>query len=121
MLYEFAYASGMTVIHAEEVDTLGLPAVIARARAVVGDQPFYVTFDVDGIDPAYTPGTGTPEVGGLTPREAQHILRGLAGLDIIGGDVVEVAPQYDATTVTAQIGAQMLFELLSLVTLRRRG
>ncbi len=121
MLYEFSTHSGMTVIHAEEVDTLGLPAVIARARAVVGDQPFYVTFDVDGIDPAYTPGTGTPETGGLTPREAQHILRGLAGLDIVGGDVVEVAPQYDATTVTAQIGAQMLFELLSLVTLRKRG
>jgi agmatinase len=121
MLYEFSTHSGMTVIHAEELDTLGLPAVIARARAVVGDQPFYVTFDVDGIDPAYTPGTGTPETGGLTPREAQHILRGLAGLDIVGGDVVEVAPQYDATTVTAQIGAQMLFELLSLVTLRKRG
>ncbi len=121
MLYEFATKSGMTVIHAEEVDTLGLPAVIARARAVIGDAPFYLTFDVDGIDPAYTPGTGTPEVGGLTPREAQHILRGLAGLDIVGGDVVEVAPQYDATTVTAQIGAQMLFELLSLVTLRKRG
>jgi agmatinase len=121
MLYEFAHVSGMTMIHAEEVDTMGLPAVIEQARAVVGEQPFYVTFDVDGIDPAYTPGTGTPEVGGLTPREAQHILRGLAGLDIIGGDVVEVAPQYDATTVTAQIGAQMLFELLSLVTLRKRG
>ena len=121
MLYEFSTNSGMTVIHAEEVDTMGLPAVIARARAVVGDRPFYVTFDVDGLDPAFTPGTGTPETGGLTPREAQHILRGLAGLDIIGGDVVEVAPQYDATTVTAQIAAQMLFELLSLVTVRKRG
>jgi agmatinase len=114
MLYEFATVSGMTMIHAEEVDTIGLPGVIARARAVIGDAPFYVTFDVDGIDPAYTPGTGTPETGGLTPREAQHILRGLAGLDIVGGDVVEVAPQYDATTVTAQIGAQMLFELFCL-------
>jgi agmatinase len=120
MLYEFSTASGMTVIHAEEIDAMGLPAVIARARDVVGADPFYVTFDVDGLDPAFTPGTGTPEVGGLTPREAQAILRGLAGLDIVGGDVVEVAPQYDATTVTAQIGAQMLFELLSLVTLRMR-
>jgi agmatinase len=120
MLYEFSYVSGMTVLHAEDVDAIGIEAVIDRARAVVGDLPFYVSFDVDGIDPAFTPGTGTPEVGGLTPREAQRILRGLAGLDIIGGDVVEVAPQYDATTVTAQVGAQMAFEILSLMTLRLR-
>ena len=117
LLYEFSYESGMTVIHAEEVDTMGIPAVIAKARSVVGDGPFYITFDVDGLDPAYTPGTGTPEVGGLTPREAQAILRGLRGLDVIGGDVVEVAPQYDANTVTAQIGAMMAFEILSLMAL----
>ena len=117
LLYEFSYASGMTVIHAEEVDALGVAAVIARARAVVGDGPFYITFDVDGLDPAYTPGTGTPEVGGLTPREAQAMLRGLRGLDVIGGDVVEVAPQYDANTTTAQIGAMMAFEILSLMAL----
>ncbi len=116
-LWEFSYDSGMTVIHAEEVDSMGVDAVIARARRVVGDQPFYLSFDVDGIDPAFTPGTGTPEVGGLTPREGQSIVRGMAGLPIIGGDVVEVAPQYDATTVTAQVGAQMLFEILSLMAL----
>jgi guanidinopropionase len=79
-----------------------------------------VTFDVDGIDPAFAPGTGTPEVGGLTPREALAILRGLAGLDIVGGDVVEVAPPYDATTVTAQIGAQMLFTELCLAAANPR-
>jgi agmatinase len=116
-LWEFSYETGMTVIHAEQVDAMGVAAVIAKARDVVGDQPFYVSFDVDGVDPAFTPGTGTPEVGGLTPREAQRILRGLAGLNVIGGDVVEVAPQYDATTVTAQIGAQMLFEILALLAL----
>jgi len=121
MLYEFSYVSGMTVIHAEEVDTMGLAAVIARAREVIGAGPFYLSFDVDAIDPAYTPGTGTPEVGGLTPREAQHILRGLTGLDIIGGDVVEVAPQYDATTVTAQVGAMMAFEIAALMALKLRG
>lgn len=87
---------------------------------MVGDGPTYISFDVDGLDPAYTPGTGTPEAGGLTPREAQAILHGLKGLDIIGGDVVEVAPQYDATTNTAMIGAQMLFEIFSLVTLSPR-
>ena len=121
-LWEFSFETGMTVIHAEEVDALGIPAVVARARDVVGAGPVYVSFDVDGIDPAFTPGTGTPEVGGLTPREAQRILRGLAGLDVIGGDVVEVAPQYDATTVTAQIGAQMMFEILALMALApKRG
>jgi len=116
-LWEFSYESGMTVIHAEEVDAMGVDAVVARARAVIGDEPFYLSLDVDGIDPAFTPGTGTPEVGGLTPREAQRILRGLAGLPIAGGDVVEVAPQYDSTTVTAQVAAQMMFEMLSLMAL----
>ena len=121
MLYEFSYVSGMTVIHAEEVDALGIAAVLARARAVVGAGPFYVSFDVDGLDPAFAPGTGTPEVGGLTPREAQALLRGLVGLDIVGGDVVEVAPQYDANSTTAQVAAQMAFEILSLMALRLRG
>jgi agmatinase len=85
------------------------------ARAVVGDGPTYVTFDVDGLDPAFAPGTGTPEIGGLSTREALAILHGLKGLNIVGGDVVEVAPQYDASTNTAQAGAQMLFEILSLM------
>ena len=120
-LWEFSYDSGMTVIHAETLDAMGLPAVIAKARAVVGDGPTYVSFDIDSIDPGLAPGTGTPEVGGLLPREALAIVRGLAGIDIVGGDVVEVAPQYDATTATAQIGAQMLFELLCLVALGRRS
>jgi agmatinase len=117
MQYEFSYVSGMTVIHAEEVDDMGIDAVIARARAVIGDSPFYLSFDVDGIDPAFTPGTGTPEVGGLTPRESQRLLRGLRGLDIIGGDVVEVAPQYDTSTVTAQVGAAIAFEIFCLMAL----
>jgi agmatinase len=120
-LWEFSADSGMTVLHAEEIDRMGLEAVIAKARAVVGGGPTYVTFDIDSIDPGYAPGTGTPEVGGLTPREVLALVRGLAGIDIVGGDVVEVAPQYDATTVTAQIGAQMLFELICLVALRGGG
>ena len=120
-LWEFSYAAGMTVIHAEEVTEMGVRAVIARARAVVGDGPVYVSFDVDGLDPAFAPGTGTPEAGGLSAREVLAILRGLAGIDIVGGDVVEVAPQYDAGTNTAQIAAQALFEQLTLLALRRRG
>jgi agmatinase len=114
-LYEFAAESGMTCIGAEEIDTIGIPAVIGRAREVVGDGPVYVSFDIDALDPAFAPGTGTPEIGGLTTREALALLRGLAGIAIVGGDVVEVAPQYDATTNTAHAAAQMLFEILSLV------
>jgi agmatinase len=124
-LWEFSYESGMTVIHAEEVQGMGLPAVIEKARQVVGDGPVYVSFDIDSLDPAFAPGTGTPEVGGLTTREALTILRGLAELDIIGGDVVEVAPQYDATTNTAHAAAQVLFTILSLIDIalerRREG
>lgn len=116
-LWEFSYESGMTVLHIEDVTAMGIPAVVARAREVVGDGPVYVTFDVDGVDPAFAPGTGTPEVGGLTPREVLDILRGLAGLNVVGGDVVEVAPQYDATTNTAHIAAQGLFTLLCLVAM----
>ncbi|HSG88283.1 MAG TPA: agmatinase [Pseudomonadales bacterium] len=116
-IWEFSYDSGMTVIHAETIDEMGIDAVIAKAREVVGDGPTYITLDVDGIDPAYTPGTGTPEVGGLTPRETQRLLRGMAGLNIVGGDVVEVAPEYDPSHNTAHVGAQMLFEILSVMVL----
>ncbi|HEY4368040.1 MAG TPA: agmatinase [Steroidobacteraceae bacterium] len=114
-LWEFSRDAGMTVIHIEDFTRMGCEGVIAKAREVVGDGPVYVTFDVDGLDPVFAPGTGTPEIGGLSTREALHILRGLKGLNVIGGDVVEVAPQYDTTTNTAQAGAQMLFEILSLM------
>lgn len=117
-LWEFSYASGMCVIHAEEVAQMGLPAVIARTLEVIGSCPTYVSFDIDSLDPGFAPGTGTPEVGGLTPREVMALLRGLAGMTFIGGDVVEVAPSYDPTSNTAQAGAQMLFELASLAARR---
>ena len=114
-LWEFSYESGMTVIHAEEISGLGIPAIIDKARKIVGDSPTYLSFDIDSLDPAFAPGTGTPEIGGLTTREALELLRGLKGLNLVGGDMVEVAPQYDATTNTAQAGAQILFEILSLM------
>ena len=120
-LWEFSYESGMSVIHAEEFARIGIDATIARMREVVGSGPTYVSFDIDSLDPAFAPGTGTPEIGGLSSREAMAILRGAAGLDIVGGDVVEVAPQYDATTNTAHAGAQMLFEIVSLVALALKG
>jgi guanidinopropionase len=118
-LWEFSYDSGMTVIHAEEFARLGVDRTIARIREVVGHGPTYISFDIDSLDPGFAPGTGTPEVGGLAPREAMELIRGAAGLDIVGGDVVEVAPQYDATTNTAHAGAQMLFEIFAVVALAR--
>jgi agmatinase len=118
-LWEFSYVSGMTVIHAEEFARLGTAKTIRKVHDVVGDGPAYISFDIDSLDPAFAPGTGTPEIGGLTTREALELVRGCAGLSVIGGDVVEVAPQYDATTNTAQAAAQMLFEILAVVALNR--
>jgi len=114
-LWEFSRASGMTVVHAEKISELGCAKIAEMAREKVGDGPVYLSFDIDSLDPAFAPGTGTPEIGGLTTREAQEILRALKGINFIGGDVVEVAPQYDSTTNTAHAGAQMLFEILSLL------
>lgn len=114
-LWEFSYASGMTVIHAEEVTGMGMPAIIEKAKKIVGDGPTYLSFDIDSVDPSFAPGTGTPEIGGLTTREVLELIRGLKGINLVGGDVVEVAPQYDSTTNTAQVGAQVLFEILSLM------
>jgi agmatinase len=118
-LWEFSYDSGMTVIHAEEFMRLGVDGALSRIRQVVGKGPVYISFDIDSLDPAFAPGTGTPEAGGLQTREAMELVRGCAGLDIVGGDVVEVAPMYDATTNTAQAGAQMLFEIFAVAALAR--
>ena len=90
-------------------------AIIAQTKAVIGNGPVYVSFDNDSLDPAFAPGTGTPEAAGLTPREVREILRSMKGLNIVGGDVVEVAPAYDSTTNTAMNAAQVLFEILSLM------
>jgi len=120
MFWEFSHASGMTVIYMEDFMRLGVDAVAEIARKVVGDGPVYVSVDVDGFDPAYAPGTGTPEAGGLEAREGLALLRALGGLNVIGADVVEVAPQYDPTTNTSQLAAQLLFEEFALMTLARR-
>jgi len=121
---DFAESQGMRVIYMEEFCELGVEATIAEARRVVGSGPTYISFDVDGLDPVYAPGTGTPEIGGLSTREAQHILRGLQGLDLIGGDVVEVAPPFDPSGNTALVGATIMFEILCLLAdavARRKG
>src|SRR2546429_276340 len=118
---EFSRSHGMRVVFIEEFASLGVDRVIEEARAVVGDRPTYISFDVDGLDPVYAPGTGTPEVGGITTLEAQRLLRGLRGLNLIGGDVVEVAPPYDQTGNTALVGATMMFEILCLIADRHFG
>jgi len=112
---DWALGVGVRIVSIEEFFRLGPEAVVAEARRIIGDGPAYVSFDVDGLDPVYAPGTGTPEVGGFSTAEAQHMLRGLAGLDLIGGDVVEVAPPFDPSGNTALVGATMMFEILCVL------
>jgi arginase family enzyme len=108
----------MTVIHAEVAIAMGPAAVVKRIREVTKGGATYVTFDVDSLDPAFAPGTGTPEVGGLSSADALAILRGCLGLDVVGGDVVE---DYDPKTNTAQIAAQVLFVVLCLAAAARQA
>jgi len=117
----FSQSHGMRVVFIEEFAEAGVARVIQEARRVVGDGPTYISFDVDGLDPVYAPGTGTPEVGGITTLEALTLLRGLRGLNLIGGDVVEVAPPFDQTGNTALVGATMMFEILCLIADSRFG
>jgi guanidinopropionase len=111
----WAKAQGMRIVYMEEFVRSGMAEVMAEARALAGDGPTYVSFDIDCLDPSMAPGTGTPEVGGFTTREAQAMLRALDGLDIVGADVVEVAPPFDVGGITALAGATMLFELLCVM------
>lgn len=111
----FANEQGIRVIHMEEFADLGVEATLAEVRRVVGQEPTYVTFDVDVLDPAFAPGTGTPEIGGMTTLQAQHLIRGLQGLNLIGADVVEVSPPFDQGGATALVGATMMFELLCVL------
>ena len=113
--WKFSHDVGMRVIYMEEFDELGWKGCVAEALRVVGDGPTYISFDVDGLDPVYAPGTGTPEIGGFTSAEAQFMIRGLRGLNLIGGDVVEVAPPFDPSGNTALVGATIMFEILSVV------
>ena len=122
--WDFCARHGVRIIFIEEFDEIGAKGAVEIARAVVGDAPTYVSFDIDALDPSIAPGTGTPEAGGLTMREAQALVRGLRGLDLIGADVVEVSPPFDPGTNTALCGATILYELLCLLAearVRRRG
>jgi len=118
---QYSLDHGMRVVFMEDFAEMGVHAVIAEARRVVGDGPTYISFDVDGLDPVYAPGTGTPEVGGLSTLDAIRLLHGLRGLNLIGGDVVEVAPPYDQTGNTALVGATMMYEIICLIAEARFG
>ena len=106
---------GFGIVRADDLDVLGASAIIEMLRARVGDLPLYVSIDIDVLDPAFAPGTGTPEPGGVSSRELLTLLRGLSALNVIGGDVVEVAPPYDHAEVTAIAGAAMAYELISVI------
>jgi guanidinopropionase len=121
--HDWARAQGIRIIYMEEFVQRGVSKVMEEARRIAGNGPTYVTFDIDCLDPSFAPGTGTPEVGGFTTREAQQMIRLLDGVNIIGADVVEVAPPLDLGNLTALAGATMMFELLCVMAtaLKRRN
>jgi guanidinopropionase len=112
---DWALEKGIRIIDMEEVAEKGIPYAIAEARRVVGNGPAYFTFDIDSIDPAFAPGTGTPEIGGFTSREALQLVRGFRHIDLVGADMVEVSPPLDQSGGTALVGASIAFELLCLL------
>ena len=105
---------GMHVLEARTCHEIGVAAIVEKVKGIVGDHPVYLTFDIDALDPAYAPGTGTPVWGGLHSWQAAAILRDLAGINLVGGDVVEVSPPYDTTGATAIAGAHVAYELICL-------
>jgi len=111
---------GFNIIDAREVHETGPVAVAQRIRDILGNHPTYLTFDIDGLDPAFAPGTGTPVWGGLTSGQASIILRDIAGINLVGGDVVEVSPPFDTTGATAVAGAHIALELICLWGWTRR-
>lgn len=112
---EWGRANGVTIITMDEFAEQSIADVMKQARHIVGDQPTYVSFDIDCIDPAFAPGTGTPEIGGFTTREAQLLVRQLKGLNLIGADLVEVSPPFDESGNTAWVGVSMIFEILCML------
>jgi guanidinobutyrase len=113
--FDWSRDQGFTVVQAEECWGKSLTPLMDQVRARVGDGPVYLSFDIDGLDPAFAPGTGTPEIGGLTIWQALEIIRGCRGLNLVGGDLVEVAPAYDTTGNTSLVAANLLYEMLCVL------
>ena len=113
-------AHGYNIIYGPEVQSMSIDAIVEQIKATVGNNPAYITFDIDGLDPCYAPGTGTPVLGGLTSHQAVSILRGLAGhVNLIGSDVVEVSPPFDVSDITSLAGATMAWEMLNIHAVNR--
>lgn len=115
-LWKFSHDSGMRVIYMDELYRMGIDKTIGVMRETVGDSLTYISFDIDSLDPAFAPGTGTPEIGGLTTLEAQLLIRGCRGLNCLGADLVEVSPPFDAAGNTSLAAANLLFELLCVLS-----
>ena len=113
--FDWGRKNGWTVIQAEECWHKSLKPLMAEIRAKIGDAPVYLSYDIDSLDPAFAPGTGTVEPGGLTIWQGLEIVRGCAGLNLVGGDLVEVSPPYDPSGNTALIGANLLYEMLCVL------
>ena len=113
-VYDWTVGQGVTIVTAQDVHERGPRAVAAEIAGIVGRAPAYLSFDIDALDPAFAPGTGTPEIGGLASWQAQAMLRGLDTLDFVGMDLVEVSPPYDTAEITALAGATMVWEYLAL-------
>jgi guanidinobutyrase len=113
--FDWPRQQGFTVVQAHEVWYQSLAPLMERIRTSIGNAPCYLSFDIDGIDPAYAGGTGTPEVGGLSVPQALEIVRGCRGLNLVGGDLVEISPPYDTSGNTALLGANLLFEMLCVL------
>jgi len=113
-IWDWTIEKGITILTAEHVHEIGAAAAAARIIEIVGTAPAYLTFDIDALDPAFAPGTGTPEIGGLASWQAQAILRRLGGLNFVGMDIVEVAPAYDVSEITALAAATIVWEYLAL-------
>ena len=113
--HDWAKDQGVRIIYMEEFVERGAQSVIAEVKEIVGAAPAYLTFDIDSIDPSMAPGTGTPEIGGFSTREAQSLIRLLDGVNLVGADVVEVAPPFDLGNMTSIVGATIMFELLCIL------
>ena len=113
--FDWARARGVQVVQAEACWHRSLVPLMEEIRDRLGDGPVYLSFDIDGLDPAFAPGTGTPEIGGLTGPQGIEIVRGCAGLDVVGADLVEVAPAYDPFGTTSLLAANLLFEMLCIL------
>ena len=113
--FDWPRRQGFTIIPAHEVWWQSLAPIMDKVRAIIGDAPCYLSFDIDGIEPAYAGGTGTPEIGGLSVPQALEIIRGCRGLNLVGADLVEVSPPYDPSGNTALLGANLLYEMLCVL------